>query len=469
LTPVTFPDNILPTDHGNLRVQQWQKGVHKSMKKRDGGIDVRRLVSLTFMIFLIAITFGCQEKEIIPVDRVQEGNVSIQKGEGYYLVTIDLTQAYSRRQTGENYGKAIKMIKPDYEQICDSYIHEATQNVSYDVFLKRIDDIKGNLPREHAEEIEGLATVFSGPPNSPGDGQLAKDEVYFMSLISDVIRGTQCSAVSVFGDLSSTKKAISGRNLDWTIGRERQLAEVHAVTVIKNNEKSVCLISVLGFLGCITGFNDDKVFAAMLDSPSGLPYSSSDKRSYSFDMRYALENLTTLEEIADHLADPEKDYAFNHLFFLSDENKSMVLENNFSGTGTDMKRALRSFDSELNESVSWGIENAIGAVNSFLLKGNHDNHTEARFNYERWSSLISQVEEKANDGITYDEIKEIISFDNGDGPNSAVDGDLYMRLNVQMILFQPDTYKLEIAFAPADADLPTDPIFRLIFDGNPFI
>lgn len=179
--------------------------------------------------------------------------------------------------------------------------------------------------------------------------------------------------------------------------------------------------------------------------------------------------MTSLEKIAEHLMDSDKDYAFNHLFFLSDENKSMVLENNLSGNGTDMKRALRSFDSELHESISWGIDNAIGAVNSFLLKGNHDNHTKNRSNVERWGSLKSQVIEKSNEGITWDEIIDIISFDNGDGPGRPVDGDLYNRSNVHTIVFQPSAYKLEIEFAPSDGDLPTDPVFKLIFDSNPFI
>jgi len=430
---------------------------------------MRKSLSFILTFAVMAIAFGCREKESIPTDLVQEGNVSIQKEDGYYKVTMDLAQNYTRRQTGENYGRAIKTIKPDYEQIIDSYIHEATQKIGFDAFMKRIDDIKGHLPDDYAEEMEGLASVLSGAENSPGDGRLTKDEMYFVSLFSDVTRGTQCSAVSVFGDLSSTKSTITGRNLDWNIGQDKQLAKIHSVTVIKNKDKSVCLIGFLGYLGCITGFNDDKVFAATLDSPSDFPYSSASKRSYVYDMRYALENMNSLEEIADHLMDSEKDYAFNHLYFLSDENKSIVLENNFSGNGADMKRALRSFDSDLHESVSWGIDNAIGAVNSFLLKGNHDNHTENAFNVERWNSLKSQLMEKSGEGITWDEIKDIISFDNGDGPGRGADGDLYNRLNVHTIVFQPGAYKMAIAFAPSDGDLPTDPVFKMIFDSNPFI
>lgn len=429
---------------------------------------MRKSILFILFICIMAITFGCIKKQDGPANRVQEGNVSIQKEEGYYTVTMDLSPNYTRKQTGENYGRAIEMILPEYEQIVDSYIGEVTQDVDFNAFLKRINDIKGNLPKNHAEEIEGLSSVFSGKENVCGDGRISKDEIYFISLISDILRETQCSAVSAFGDLSSTGNTITGRNLDWFIGREKQLAKVHAVTIINDNDKSVCLIGVLGYLGCVTGFNDDKVFAAMLDAPSDEPYSSENKNSYAFDMRYALENMDSMEEIASYMMDSERNYTFNHLFFLSDENKSMVLENNFSGNGTDMRRSLRASDSDLNESVSWGIQNAVCAVNSFLLKGNHDNHSGKPGNFKRWESLRDQVSDRSTDGITVDEIKEIIGFDGGDGPGRTTDGDVYWLGNVQTIIFQPAVYKLEIAFAPPDRDLPADPVFLPIFDGNPF-
>lgn len=428
-----------------------------------------RLYSV-FLIIILLMSISCRSsvKEPDSEDSVSVGNVTIQKEEDYYLVTIDMTQKYSHKQTGQNYGKAILQTMPDFEATMDSYMVEISQGIDFEIFLKRINDIKGSLPEEYTEEIEGMAEVLSGTENVLGDSKLTKDEVYFLSLIPDIIRETQCSAFSVFGDFSATQSTVTGRNLDWHIGQDKQMAKIHAVTVIKNKDKSICLIGTLGYLGCITGFNNDKVFAAILDCSTKQPYSSENKRSYVYDLRYALENETSLEDVGAHMADMNKKYAFNHLIFLSDENESKVLENNFSGTGAEMKRALRSYDSKLNQSISWGFNHSVGAVNSFILHGNHDNHTKRPGNSERWKSLMQQISEKAEDGITYDELKEIISFDNGDGPGKAREGDLYSALNVQTILFQPNIFKLEVAFAPADSNLPTDPIFKIIFTGNPF-
>jgi hypothetical protein len=63
-----------------------------------------------------------------------------------------------------------------------------------------------------------------------------------------------------------------------------EFARLQAVVIIK--------IGCLGFLGAITAVNDNGVFGAILLSPL-LGYDSTNKRSYSFDLRYALENSST--------------------------------------------------------------------------------------------------------------------------------------------------------------------------------
>ena len=58
-----------------------------------------------------------------------------------------------------------------------------------------------------------------------------------------------------------------------------------------------------------------------------------------------------------------------------------------------------------------------------------------------------------------EELKEVISFDNGDGPDSQSAGDLYNNGTVQVIIFQPQTLSLEIYFKPV-AGLDDDPVFE---------
>lgn len=140
--------------------------------------------------------------------------------------------------------------------------------------------------------------------------------------------------------------------------------------------------------------------------------------SYVFDLRYALENYSTIAGIADFMDD--RSYAFNHLIFLSDAEESKVLENNFSGTGVNMHRGLRSDDSILNTGVTWGFEDALACVNFFILEGNHDNHTEVISNTTRWDSINTSLDTKRiNDGkITLVELKDIACFYTASEPGS---------------------------------------------------
>ncbi len=214
-------------------------------------------------------------------------------------------------------------------------------------------------------------------------------------------------------------------------------------------------------MGIITGFNDEGIFAGILDSPTGATYSSMNKFSYTTDLRYALENCTTLTEVADYVTDPSRNYSFNHLILLSDNQTSKVLENNFSGTGTNIRRTLRSDTSALNPGITWGYTDAIATVNSFLLLGNHDNHTGASYNTNRWTSLKTQLQ-NYGETVTLDELKLIASFDNDNGPGSQSSGDIYNSGNQQIVIFRPDDLYLEVAFKPKSGILPADPVFENI-------
>jgi hypothetical protein len=259
--------------------------------------------------------------------------------------------------------------------------------------------------------------------------------------------------------------------MDWTDGSKRQLAQIQAVTTIKYGNKSnciigygsksICMIGYLGHLTFLTGLNCDGVFAGILDSSTGAVYSSTDKYSYTSDLRYALENSASLDEVANFVTNPSRNYPFNHNVILSDRQTSKVLENNFSGTGTNMQRALRSDTSALNPEITWGFTDAVATVNSFLLYGNHDNHTGNLSNMNRWESLKTQLQ-NYGETITLDELKLIASFDNDDGPGSQSSGDVYNKGTQQIVLFQPDNFHLEVAFRPKSGILPADPVFETI-------
>jgi len=386
----------------------------------------------------------------------------------HYRVVIDVGDG-NHYEIGREYARKMLQVVPDWEVIVDSYIAEMAFVFDYTTLLSRAADITPQIPQAYKDELEGFYSMLPGTTvNAAGDGKVSKDELYLINLIPDIIDYSACSAVSVFGGLSSIGSTITGRNLDWADGVLHEFARLQAVVIIKNGSRSISLIGCLGFLGAITAVNDNGVFGAILLSPL-LGYDSSDKRSYAFDLRHALENYSTMDQVAAYMADGSREYAFGHLIFLSDATGSKVVENDITQAGN---RPIRSYSSSLNAGVAaWptpALDYSIGAVNSFVYDGNTDNHTGDGDNTSRWASMISELSAAADAGsddgtkITVDELKSVISFDNGDGPDSMSTGDLYNSSTKQCIIFQPQTMDLEIYFIARNGTLADDPVFEAI-------
>ena len=419
------------------------------------------------LLLIIFLASGCvgsnsdkSKNNVTAGSVIIDESVIINNKNSYYEVIFDFNSGKTHYDIGREYGRKISQEVPDIENILDSYIVQVSF-FHYDEYIRRVNDIKPQLAQEYIDELDGLAEIASTKENVAGDGLISADEIYLLNLLPDVVRGTQCSALSVFGDLSETGKNMVAKNLDWFPGIVCEICEINSVLTIRNGTKSICTIGYLGLTCVLSGFNDDGVFASILDSSTGSEYSSENKYSYVFDLRYALENYSTLAGIADYMDDHS--YAFNHLVFLSDAEESKVLENNFSGTGIDMHRGLRSYGSVLNPGVTWDIVNAIACVNSFILKGNHDNHTEKLSNTGRWASIKTLLDIGCNnDGIVnLDELKNIACFYTGDIPDSPEDGDLYNIGTVQIIVFQPDSFNLEVFFQQPFT-VPAEPTFNKI-------
>lgn len=398
---------------------------------------------------------------LLPATLVAQ-NVTIADSGSYYYVVCDLASAGSRYQMGLELGQAIATAVPDFGQLVDSYLAERSgSNSTYNAWISRMEDIWPQVPQEFRDEVDGMiAGVMADTQNVRGDGKLSRGEIRLLNLFPDCARASQCAGLVIYGDRSASGRPMAARVLDWHSGNQNQLGQIQAVTFVLNGSQSVCLAGHLGFMGAVTGFNRDGLFAGILDSPTGTAYSSAGRRSYPMDIRQALEGFGDLASAAAFLADTAKHYAYNHLILLSDQVGGGVLENNFSGTGTNVRRALRRDTSALNPGIEWEYQGAVAAVNSFVLAGNHDNHTGVQFNTGRWSSFRSQVGLCGGEA-DWEELKLAASFDNGNGPGYEYT-DIYNAGNHQIVCFRPDSMALEVAFKPKSGVLPSDPFFQRV-------
>lgn len=389
------------------------------------------------------------------------------QGDLYYEITLDYTSGKTYYQMGQEYANLILQKVPTYEKIIDAYLYTWTLRVSFSKMLTRTNDIKSQIPADIDQEIQGVASVLAtAATDVPGDGKLSLTELYMLSILPDIVIGG-CSAVSVFGDLSQTGSPIVGRNLDWFGGTPYNiLSQVQAVVTRKyslaSGKKSLCTIGYLGHAGVITGINSSKVFAAILVSPTPT-YESAGRRLYNLDLRSALESCDSVDAAGNYMIDPSRVYAASHNLMLADATTSKVVENNPMTGGI---RALRTDISVLNNNIAWGIANAVGVVNSYVLKDNYDNHTGSAytFNSARWEAMKTQLNAKiaAKGKLGAQEVKEVIGFNNGDGPGNPVTGDLYMSGNVQTIIIQPATLTMDVFFYPRCGSLPLTQTFQTI-------
>jgi len=227
----------------------------------------------------------------------------------------------------------------------------------------------------------------------------------------------------------------------------------------------ICSIGYLGYIGIITGINNDGIFTAILVGSTGAQYNSINKYSYTIDLRYALENCSGIYEIADYMKDSSRNYV-DHIIAIADSNSCIILENNTSGSRASNsqrpKREIREWDSVLRDNVTWGISDAIASVNSFLLDGTYDNHTRGSLNKKRWENLKKQLKSKG-DKVTFEELKQVISYDAGTPGTMSDSGDLYNKMTQQSIVFRPEDFYLEIYFHPKEQrDVPKNPTFEKV-------
>ena len=236
---------------------------------------------------------------------VTVGAVTMEKRPSYYFVTMDFTQGRSHRQVGEDYGRAMQQVYPDWEKDAYGYLFTAAtgQGLWGNTLNKRLADIKPQLDQEYRDEIEGFASTLK---DLPFEGLFSHEDLAFaLNLMPDVVRTSACSGLGVWGERSSLGTNMVHRNLDWFGGLfDHPFPYTASVTRMivadprkpATDKRSIYQIGLLGHLGVLTAIAPDVgIMAAILDSGvSGAEYESKGRHSYNFDLRRAMETQTSI-------------------------------------------------------------------------------------------------------------------------------------------------------------------------------
>lgn len=431
--------------------------------------------------------------------------VTIQKADGYYNVTLDYANT-SHREMGRQYALAINNVMPTYAQTVDGALaiqmgYLESVGLTFGDMVARANALfnSPNFYSDYKDEIQGMQEVFNYGVDTPGDGKLSKNELLVFQLFPDVMRVTSCSASAAFGSASVSGKPVIGRNLDWVSALNESASQLHSLTAFKNGSKTVANFGMLGQLSGASIFNTSRVFGAVLDAETGADYPASDlanRRSYMFDLRYALENFTTLNDVSNFMRAADHLYAYNHLIFLSDASTAGVLENetNYLLGSPTSNRSLRTDTSALQPMPSgqnWGILGAFATVNDYRLVNNV--FTDELYNTARWSSFKSKYAlVPAGQKIDINSMKSIAGYPASNGymvngaifvsepfalqppgtsylpyPAPGLVGAVPQYTTIQSILVDMGTMDLWAHFVPSQASVsgqypPREPTYRKV-------
>lgn len=352
-------------------------------------------------------------EEPLRTERSADGLCTIEVKESYYDVTLDYEKG-SYYDVGKAYGETILAVIDDYGSMSEQYLFENIKaqftnlNGDYSSIKDRCDVFYKALYKNYKEELDGFTDAISG--NSEGiaqDGILSVEEARLVQFIPDAVRGTSCSGISLNGSMTASGSRITSRILEWDLGSENQLCIAHSLVHYVNGDKSFNSVTYLGFFPILTAVNDDGVMLSEYDvgSAYGEPYTYGSKKSYTYDMRYVLENYKTAKECASFLKNNALNYPYCVNVLASDENEALVTE--IAVETKDGTALIRDSSTKLMDGVEWSDPDCICVVNSFAADGNSDMLSATEGNTIRWKKYAKLFCGQKN--ITTGRFKELLT------------------------------------------------------------
>jgi len=384
----------------------------------------------------------------------EDGLCVIKVMPSYYDVTLDYEKG-DRASVGKAYGTLIREQMPDYIDIMEPYIYENIRmayngNYTEAAVEAREKILFDSYRQEYKDEIAAFAEGISGGVHGISeDGKLSYEEAVLAQMIPDALRPTCCSALSLWGSKTTTGDRITLRNLEWNLGSDNQMGKVHAVTHMKNGDRSLTAISVLGLLDIISGINDDGVFAAILDvgSVQDEAYVCEGRKCYTMELRFALEEYSTARGLGEFMVSESGNYTWCHNLIISDANDSFCAEDCVSQVAEAGKgrSVLRDCNTPIHKGLSWDSPDSLCVVNSFASEGNQDGFSGSGSNIIRFAKYNQWVKDK--DKFSVKDVKDLITQEIVD--QYAVQN-VHSAGSAQLILIDYRTGSVQVAFSGAD-------------------
>jgi len=370
--------------------------------------------------------------------------------------TLPVFHVDAKKQTGmgigTTLGKAFKKQFPEIEKKYDTYLASFVDQKQFNEWVQeRVNVIKPNIDPAYRDEVNAIASTWTiSSRDQLGDGFLSENEFWLIQLIPDVGRYTNCSGFGVWGHFSALNSPIVGRNMDWYTNEG--LRSLQAITVYQYENRTVVNIGFAGYIGMVSGFNNEGLFVAHLDSPIGMRYPEPPigDDAIVFDLRKVLETKNRISAAARELS--QQQYGFSHNILMADTFDVQVLEQ-----PQGQQAYLRSDTSPLRIEMSWGKVNQIAVVNCFTLRSSPANCISTIDSY-RWHRFKKLAQFNRDNQA---QVKDVINimFD-----TANLHQEIFNQKTVQSMVFTPKDKRLYLYTVPISGIHSTHPVMHEIID-----
>jgi hypothetical protein len=409
--------------------------------------------------------------------------VTIRNKGSYWRVRLDYSGGISAYEMGIAYGRALDAHLPGIRARIDRYLAERLPQGYAELCISRFSSL--DVPEAYVQELNGICDALELTDETElGDGELSRVEFFLHNYLFDVASPTECAGLAVWGGHTAEGGVLVGRNLDLETDSRPLFSRQNAVVFVNKGKQSYCRIGYASLLPVFTAFRPNGLFAAAINSgltrPKALPEDPpnpiavparyrEERSSWLYSLRYAVEHYDTAEAVARYMT--SRDFHWNHNILIADKRHAVVVENNISGpAGWQGRQLVRTVRTELNYGVEpWDIGDSISVVNSFIAKGNYDNHTNALRNARRRHNQLNLLRRRSADGkVSLSDMIAMQSWYRGDAPGPVFSGDIFNHdwrvYTAQSMVFVPAALELRIFFdtgTPA-AGLPKNPVYESV-------
>lgn len=341
------------------------------------------------------------------------------------ILNIDAS-SNNATQIGVFIGTEVQKNFPDVEKLYDSYLAFLLSPSHFKQLLPQVKSLKAAIDPDYQAEADAIAAVWQlNTLDNLGDGKLSFNEFWLLQLLPDL---TAVNKGSVFAVANrSDKNPIAARNVDWKSTPE--LRSLQIINIYQYENRTLVTIGFAGLIGVINGFNDQGLFASLLDAAEQqVSTSLLAPNSSSFDLRTILKQANKIGPASHELA--QKSYPHAHQILLADRENVAVLEQPADGIGK-----LRKTDSAIITEMPWNSSEQLAAVNCFVLKTSpHNCYTTG--DYYRWGRFAQLLKAFIEQNLS---VSNVIAL-------------MQDQANIRQAIFNQDTLQ-SIVFTPKDRTL----------------